>query len=185
MSSCQASKGIPLINTQEASSGNAAEGHFLLVCCEDMEFRTLLWGTLARCCSSEPCAEAQPLFERNANPAQLSLLALRILRTWSQRKIESAAEMRSSKEEGSPMGHLHPAVPAGRRAVWFRGVPPRVLGCRGTQHWRGTACEQRPLPSVPASLPNAVIFSWEAEAEAPPEKWSQEQRRQAPCFHQC
>ena len=27
-----------------------------------------------------------------------------------------------------------------------------------------------------------VIFSWEAEAEAPPEKWSQEQRRQAPCF---
>eukprot|EP00928_Gymnodinium_smaydae_P030286 TRINITY_DN22563_c0_g2_i1.p1 TRINITY_DN22563_c0_g2~~TRINITY_DN22563_c0_g2_i1.p1 ORF type:complete len:911 (+),score=152.83 TRINITY_DN22563_c0_g2_i1:160-2892(+) len=24
---------------------------------EDMEFRTLLWGTLARCCSSPPCAE--------------------------------------------------------------------------------------------------------------------------------
>lgn len=37
----KASKGIPLTNTQE-----------------DMEFRTLLWGTLARCCSSEPCAEA-------------------------------------------------------------------------------------------------------------------------------
>ena len=31
--------GIPIINTQE-----------------DMEFRTLLWGTLARCCSSEDCA---------------------------------------------------------------------------------------------------------------------------------
>ncbi|CAJ1347783.1 unnamed protein product, partial [Effrenium voratum] len=33
-------KGIPITNTQE-----------------DMEFRTLLWGTLARCCSSEQCAE--------------------------------------------------------------------------------------------------------------------------------
>lgn len=32
--------GIPIINTQE-----------------DMEFRTLLWGTLARCCSSEDCAK--------------------------------------------------------------------------------------------------------------------------------
>ncbi|CAE7151863.1 CFAP69 [Symbiodinium pilosum] len=41
----KASKGIPLTNTQE-----------------DMEFRTLLWGTLARCCSSEPCAEAAVQF---------------------------------------------------------------------------------------------------------------------------
>ena len=27
---------------------------------EDMEFRMLLWGTLARCCSSEECAQAPP-----------------------------------------------------------------------------------------------------------------------------
>lgn len=31
--------GIPIVNTQE-----------------DMEFRTLIWGTLARCCSSDDCA---------------------------------------------------------------------------------------------------------------------------------
>merc|ERR1719482_2506550 len=43
--------------TAELFSGNSKQGALALTNSqEDMEFRILLWGTLARCCSDEECA---------------------------------------------------------------------------------------------------------------------------------
>mmetsp|Transcript_20235 Transcript_20235/g.58664 ORF Transcript_20235/g.58664 Transcript_20235/m.58664 type:complete len:975 (-) Transcript_20235:97-3021(-) len=43
---------------RRGSHGKGGGGMVVLTCAqEDMEFRMLLWGTLARCCSSQACAE--------------------------------------------------------------------------------------------------------------------------------
>eukprot|EP00933_Yihiella_yeosuensis_P051013 TRINITY_DN48845_c0_g1_i1.p1 TRINITY_DN48845_c0_g1~~TRINITY_DN48845_c0_g1_i1.p1 ORF type:complete len:918 (-),score=169.33 TRINITY_DN48845_c0_g1_i1:302-3055(-) len=44
-------------NLDSAKEDGSVKGVALTNTQEDMEFRMLLWGTLARCCSSEPCAQ--------------------------------------------------------------------------------------------------------------------------------